>query len=258
MSWVTQAAYARHRGISRAAVSKRTIGIGGPIPTYGPKKLIDVAEADALWEGTKTVQGEAGAEAADDADDLLAIDDAQQVRTLGGLIAKRLGAPLSTLRPLRPVSRNPTPRPSDEAPFARKLRGARRPSRRHAPPSSRSDPMPDPANKGDQTSVDDRAAANKPGTAGVLVETLDQLLAQARDVTLPLEWRAAVVVQLDDALLAARARGETLFRLTAPRDDGMKRDVHRHRAGDGGVGAHHDPAAEPRCASTPGASRPRQ
>jgi hypothetical protein len=60
---VSQAAYARHRGISREAVRQRTTTAGGPIPVHGPKKLIDVAEADALWEGTKTPQGEGGAEA---------------------------------------------------------------------------------------------------------------------------------------------------------------------------------------------------
>jgi len=46
MALVSQRAYARHRGISQAAVWKRTIIAGGPIPVHGPKKLIDVAEAD--------------------------------------------------------------------------------------------------------------------------------------------------------------------------------------------------------------------
>jgi hypothetical protein len=54
MPLVTQAEYARHRQISREAVRKRTMTAGGPIPVHGPKRLIDVNEADALWEVTKT------------------------------------------------------------------------------------------------------------------------------------------------------------------------------------------------------------
>ena len=46
MPLVTQANYARHRGVSRVAIHKRTTPNGGPIPVHGPKKLIDVAEAD--------------------------------------------------------------------------------------------------------------------------------------------------------------------------------------------------------------------
>lgn len=49
---VTQAEYARRRGVSREAVGKRTTPRGGPIPVHGPRKLIDVAEADALWAPT--------------------------------------------------------------------------------------------------------------------------------------------------------------------------------------------------------------
>lgn len=49
---VTQAEYARRRGVSREAVGKRTTTRGGPIPVHGPRKLIDVAEADALWAPT--------------------------------------------------------------------------------------------------------------------------------------------------------------------------------------------------------------
>jgi hypothetical protein len=56
---LSQAAYARRRGISQAAVWKRTVTNGGPIPVHGPKKLIDVAEADALWEATMSPQGAA-------------------------------------------------------------------------------------------------------------------------------------------------------------------------------------------------------
>jgi hypothetical protein len=57
MSLVTQASYARRRGISREAVRKRTVTAGGPIPVHGPRKLLDVAEADALWEATKSTAG---------------------------------------------------------------------------------------------------------------------------------------------------------------------------------------------------------
>lgn len=51
---VTQAEYARRRNVSREAVGKRTTTRGGPIPVHGPRKLIDVAEADALWAPTIT------------------------------------------------------------------------------------------------------------------------------------------------------------------------------------------------------------
>lgn len=49
---VTQAEYARRRNVSREAVGKRTTKRGGPIPVHGARKLIDVAEADALWAPT--------------------------------------------------------------------------------------------------------------------------------------------------------------------------------------------------------------
>jgi hypothetical protein len=62
MALMTQRAYARRRRISQAAVQKRTVGAGGPIPTHGPKKLIDPVEADALWEATKSAAGLAGSE----------------------------------------------------------------------------------------------------------------------------------------------------------------------------------------------------
>jgi hypothetical protein len=55
--FVTQAEFARRRGISREAVRKRTVTAGGPIPVYGPGKLLDVAEADALWDATMSPQG---------------------------------------------------------------------------------------------------------------------------------------------------------------------------------------------------------
>ena len=64
MPLVSQAVYARHRQVSREAVRKRTTTAGGPIPVHGPKKLIDVAEADALWEATMSSQGAANARAA--------------------------------------------------------------------------------------------------------------------------------------------------------------------------------------------------
>ena len=64
MPLVTQAEYARHRHISREAVRKRTATAGGPIPVHGPKRLIDLDEADALWTFTKTVHVEAGASSA--------------------------------------------------------------------------------------------------------------------------------------------------------------------------------------------------
>lgn len=57
MPLVTQAAYARRKGIARQAVHLRTTTCGGPIPVYGPRKLIDVAEADGLWETTMSPQG---------------------------------------------------------------------------------------------------------------------------------------------------------------------------------------------------------
>src|SRR5262245_18611406 len=57
MPLVTQANYARRRGISREAVRQRTATAGGPIPVHGPRKLLDVTEADALWESTKSSAG---------------------------------------------------------------------------------------------------------------------------------------------------------------------------------------------------------
>jgi hypothetical protein len=59
MPLVTQANYARRRGISREAVRQRTVTAGGPVPVHGPRKLLDVAEADALWEATKSPAGAA-------------------------------------------------------------------------------------------------------------------------------------------------------------------------------------------------------
>ena len=56
---VSQRAYAKRRGISQAAVWKRTTAAGGPIPVHGPKKQLDPAEADALWDATMSPQGAA-------------------------------------------------------------------------------------------------------------------------------------------------------------------------------------------------------
>src|SRR4029453_8372533 len=61
MALVTQAAYARSRRVSREAVRKRTATAGGPIPVHGPHKLIDVGEADALWDATKMAPSGAAA-----------------------------------------------------------------------------------------------------------------------------------------------------------------------------------------------------
>jgi hypothetical protein len=60
---VSQRQYAKRRGISQAAVWKRTTAAGGPIPTHGPRKLIDPAQADALWEVTMSPQGAANGRA---------------------------------------------------------------------------------------------------------------------------------------------------------------------------------------------------
>ena len=64
MPLVTQATYARRRGVSREAVRQRTTTNGGPIPVHGPRKLIDVEEADALWEATTSPAGASHGEAA--------------------------------------------------------------------------------------------------------------------------------------------------------------------------------------------------
>jgi hypothetical protein len=49
---VSQAEYARRRGVSKQAVNQRTEPHGGPIPVYGVKKQIDLDEADRLWTAT--------------------------------------------------------------------------------------------------------------------------------------------------------------------------------------------------------------
>src|SRR5262245_33793710 len=55
--FLTQAQYAKHRRVSRVSVHRRTVTVGGPIPVHGRRKLIRVAEADALWEATKSNAG---------------------------------------------------------------------------------------------------------------------------------------------------------------------------------------------------------
>ena len=47
--YATQADYARMRGYSASEVSTKLTHRGGVIPVYGPRKLVKVAEADALW-----------------------------------------------------------------------------------------------------------------------------------------------------------------------------------------------------------------
>jgi len=61
---MTQAAYARHRGVSKVTVHRRTVTAGGPVPVYGAKKLVKVAEADALWHATMSERAAALARAA--------------------------------------------------------------------------------------------------------------------------------------------------------------------------------------------------
>jgi hypothetical protein len=59
MALVSQREYARRRGLTKTAVLKRTVAHGGPIPTHGPRKQIDEAEADALYEATMAPNGAA-------------------------------------------------------------------------------------------------------------------------------------------------------------------------------------------------------
>jgi len=54
---VTQAEYARRRGVKRWTVYRRTVPGGGSIPVHGARKLIEVAEADRLWTATVATQG---------------------------------------------------------------------------------------------------------------------------------------------------------------------------------------------------------
>jgi hypothetical protein len=50
--------------VSQVSVYRRTEPQGGPIPVHGRKRLIDVAQADALWEVTMSPAGAARARAA--------------------------------------------------------------------------------------------------------------------------------------------------------------------------------------------------
>lgn len=63
---VTQAEYARRRNVSRQAVSQRTAPNGGPLPVHGPRKMIDLAEADRLWPATLDPRGNSRHEAPPD------------------------------------------------------------------------------------------------------------------------------------------------------------------------------------------------
>ena len=79
--------------------------------------------------------------------------------------------------------------------------------------------MADPANTENIATVGEAAAGNKSGP-GVLLETPDELLAEVRNLANPFEWRCRCFLALNDALVAARTRGELFFTLTAARDDG--------------------------------------
>jgi hypothetical protein len=59
MALVSQAEYARRRGLSKQAVHKRTADAGGPIPTHGRRKQIDETEADALYQASMRENGAA-------------------------------------------------------------------------------------------------------------------------------------------------------------------------------------------------------
>jgi hypothetical protein len=61
MALVSQREYARRRGVTKEAIRKRTVEHGGPIPTHGPGKRIDEAEADAIYEATMAPNGAANA-----------------------------------------------------------------------------------------------------------------------------------------------------------------------------------------------------
>jgi len=51
---VSQREFARRRGCSIQAVNRNTVDHGGVIPTYGPRKQIDPAEAERLWPPRST------------------------------------------------------------------------------------------------------------------------------------------------------------------------------------------------------------
>jgi hypothetical protein len=59
MPLISQAEYGRRRGVSKEAVRKRTVSMGGPIPTHGRAKQIDPEEADRLWRRTMRADGAA-------------------------------------------------------------------------------------------------------------------------------------------------------------------------------------------------------
>src|SRR5262249_12961725 len=57
MALVSVRQYARERGITEAAVRKRTILRGGPIATHGRAKQIEREEAARLWHTTMSPAG---------------------------------------------------------------------------------------------------------------------------------------------------------------------------------------------------------
>jgi len=61
MALITQAEYARLRGVTRQTVQLRTMTRGGPIPVHGPRRMIDPNEANALWDATMSAAGAANA-----------------------------------------------------------------------------------------------------------------------------------------------------------------------------------------------------
>jgi hypothetical protein len=69
-------------------------------------------------------------------------------------------------------------------------------------------------NLADPTTIPDCGAAQQ--SVVVVVDTLDGLLDEIRNVANPPAWRCHAFVALDDALQAGRARGETRWTLTVP------------------------------------------
>src|SRR5262245_6837666 len=57
MALVSVREYARRRGITEAAVRKRLVTRGGPIPVHGRARRIDPDEADRRWRVTMSPAG---------------------------------------------------------------------------------------------------------------------------------------------------------------------------------------------------------
>src|SRR5262245_51428985 len=57
MAFVSVREHARRRGITEAAVRKRLVTRGGPIPVHGRARQIDPDEADRLWRVTMSPAG---------------------------------------------------------------------------------------------------------------------------------------------------------------------------------------------------------